>query len=203
MSLFLALPGALAYGFADFAGGLATRRAPVLLVTAVVQLAGLVALLAVVPLAGGTPSWQAMGWGVLAAAGGTGGLLLYLRALAVGPMGLVAPLSAVVGAGLPLMVGLVGGERLGPVTLVAIGRKVPRTSSGASGFRSHMSSWDGPPDRNRMMTDFASPPRAGPEAGAAAVRWRRSRWGRVSPPSPMAPTRRWPCIVDMRPRYPN
>jgi drug/metabolite transporter (DMT)-like permease len=36
-------------------------------------------------------------------------------------MGVVAPLSAVVGAGLPLLVGLLSGERLGPVTLVAIG----------------------------------------------------------------------------------
>src|SRR6476661_8916603 len=121
MSLFFALPGAIAYGFADFAGGLATRRAPVVLVTAVVQLAGLVALLPAVPLAGGALSWAAVGWGVLAAAAGTGGLLLYLRALAVGPMGVVAPLSAVVGAGLPLLIGLVSGERLGPITLVAIG----------------------------------------------------------------------------------
>ncbi len=121
MSLFFALPGALAYGLADFAGGMATRRAPVFLVTATVQLAGLVALVLAMPLAGGTPSWAAVGWGVLAAAGGTGGLLLYLRALAVGPMGVVAPLSAVVGAGLPLLIGLVDGERLGPVSLVAIG----------------------------------------------------------------------------------
>lgn len=121
MSLYFALPGALAYGLADFAGGMATRRAPVFLVTAAVQVAGLVALLPAVPLAGGTLSWAAVGWGVLAAAGGTGGLLLYLRALAVGPMGVVAPLSAVVGAGLPLLVGLLGGERLGPITLVAIG----------------------------------------------------------------------------------
>ncbi len=121
MSLLFALPGALAYGIADFAGGLATRRAPVILVTAFMQLAGLVALLPVVPLAGGSLTAGAVAWGVLAAAGGTVGLLLYLRALAVGPMGVVAPLSAVVGAGLPLLVGLVTGERLGPVTLVAIG----------------------------------------------------------------------------------
>ena len=137
MSLFFALPGALAYGFADFAGGLATRRAPVFVVTAIVQLAGLVALLPAVLIAGGTPSWAAVGWGVLAAAGGTGGLLLYLRALAVGPMGVVAPLSAVVGAGLPLLVGLVGGERLGPITLVAIGIAlvaiVMATAGGAPG----------------------------------------------------------------------
>ncbi len=137
MSLFFALPGALAYGIADFAGGLATRRAPVVLVTAFVQLAGLVVLLPMVPLAGGSPSPAAFAWGALAAAGGTVGLLLYLRALALGPMGVVAPLSAVVGAGLPLLVGVVAGERLGPVTLVAIGIAlvaiVLATAGGAAG----------------------------------------------------------------------
>jgi len=46
---------------------------------------------------------------------------VYLRALAVGPMGVVAPLSAVISAGLPLAAGLVGGERLGPVGVVAVG----------------------------------------------------------------------------------
>jgi drug/metabolite transporter (DMT)-like permease len=120
MSLMFALPGAFAYGVADFAGGTAARRAPVFLVTAVVQLAGLVVLVPVVVLAGGSPSVAAFAWGALAAVGGTIGLLLYLRALAVGPMGVVAPLSAVVGAGLPLVVGLVTGERLGVVTVVAI-----------------------------------------------------------------------------------
>jgi drug/metabolite transporter (DMT)-like permease len=120
MSLMFALPGALAYGIADFAGGTATRRAPVLLVTAVVQLAGLVVLVPVALLAGGTPSVAAVVWGVVAAVGGTIGLLVYLRALAVGPMGVVAPLSAVVGAGLPLLVGLLTGERLGVVSIVAI-----------------------------------------------------------------------------------
>ncbi len=120
MSLMFALPGALAYGIADFAGGTATRRAPVLLVTAVVQLAGLVVLVPVTLLAGGSPSAGAVVWGVVAAVGGTVGLLVYLRALAVGPMGVVAPLSAVVGAGLPLLVGLLTGERLGVMSIVAI-----------------------------------------------------------------------------------
>ena len=120
VTLPFAVPGALAYGLADFAGGLAARRGPVLVVTAVVQLAGLVVLLPIVPLVGGRPSVAALGFGVLAGVAGAGGLLLYLRALAVGPMGVVAPLSAVVGAGLPLVVGVLGGERLGPVTLLAI-----------------------------------------------------------------------------------
>jgi drug/metabolite transporter (DMT)-like permease len=121
VSLALALLGAIAYGGADFAGGLATRRAPVVLVTAAVQLAGFVVLLPIVPLAGGSPSAAAVGWGLGAAAAGTGGLLLYLRALAVGPMGVVAPLSAVVTAGLPLAVGLLRGERLSSFAVVAIG----------------------------------------------------------------------------------
>ncbi len=120
MSVPVALPAALAYGVADFAGGLAARRAPVLVVTAVAQAAGLLSLLPAVWLLPGRPSAAAFGIGVLAGIAGTGGLLLYLRALAVGPMGLVAPLSAVVGAGLPLVVGLLGGERLGAVTVLAI-----------------------------------------------------------------------------------
>ncbi|GAA1246842.1 DMT family transporter [Pseudonocardia aurantiaca] len=120
MSVPVALPAALAYGVADFTGGLAARRAPVLVVTAAAQATGLVSLVPVVWLVTGTPSAAAFGYGALAGIAGAAGLLLYLRALAVGPMGVVAPLSAVVGAGLPLAVGLAGGERLGPVTVLAI-----------------------------------------------------------------------------------
>jgi drug/metabolite transporter (DMT)-like permease len=115
-----ALPGALAYGVADFAGGLAARRAPVLVVTAVAQASGLVMLVPAFWLVPGSPSAAALGFGAAAGIAGVTGLLLYLRALAVGPVGVVAPLSAVVGAGLPLVVGVLGGERLGPVTLLAI-----------------------------------------------------------------------------------
>jgi drug/metabolite transporter (DMT)-like permease len=120
MSVPIALPTALTYGIADFAGGLAAKRAPVLAVTAVVQFAGLVVLLPVMWLLPGRPSVAAFGIGALAGISGAIGLLLYLRALALGPMGVVAPLSAVVGAGLPLVVGLLTGERLGPLTVVAI-----------------------------------------------------------------------------------
>ncbi|GAA5138553.1 DMT family transporter [Pseudonocardia adelaidensis] len=116
-----ALPSAVTYGIADFSGGLAARRAPVLVVTVVAQAAGLLSLLLVIGVVAGRPSAAAFGFGVLAGIAGAGGLLLYLRALAVGPMGVVAPLSAVIGAGLPLAVGLVGGERLGPVGVFAVG----------------------------------------------------------------------------------
>lgn len=120
MSAPVALPAALSFGLADFAGGLAARRAPVLVVTLVAQFAGLLTLLPAVWLLPGHPSAPAFGIGALAGIAGTSGLLLYFRALSVGPMGVVAPLSAVVGAGLPLVVGVLSGEHLGVVTVLAI-----------------------------------------------------------------------------------
>lgn len=120
MSVPAALPSAIAYGIGDFAGGLAARRAPVLTVTLVAQAAGLLTLLPALWLLPGRPSGAAVGLGALAGIAGAAGLLLYFRGLAVGPMGVVAPLSAVVGAGLPLAVGLLAGERLGVVAVVAV-----------------------------------------------------------------------------------
>jgi drug/metabolite transporter (DMT)-like permease len=120
MSLPFALPSAVTYGVADFTGGLAARRAPLLVVTVVAQGAGLLSLLLAVGLVAGQPSGAALGLGAFAGLVGVSGLLLYLKALAVGPMGVVAPLSAVISAGLPLAVGLLGGERLGPVAVLAV-----------------------------------------------------------------------------------
>lgn len=120
MSVPAALPSAIFYGVGDFTGGLAARRAPVLTVTFVSQVAGLVLLLPATALLSGAPSAAAIGFGVLGGLAGATGVLLYFRGLAVGPMGVVAPLSAVVGAGLPLAVGLMRGERPGALAGVAI-----------------------------------------------------------------------------------
>src|SRR5690606_33315940 len=115
MSLPFALPSAVTYGIADFAGGLAARRAPVLVVTVVAQAAGLLGLLLVIGLVPGRPSAAAFGMGVLAGLAGASGLLVYLGALAVGPVGVVAPLPAVVGARPPPPGGWLRGRPLGPV----------------------------------------------------------------------------------------
>jgi len=120
MSVPFALSSAAAYGAGDFAGGLAARRTPVLTVTAVAQAAGLVALLPAALLVPGHVSPAAVGIGAVAGVSGMAGLLLYMRGLATGPMGLVAPLSSVVGAGLPLVAGVVGGERPGGIAWLAL-----------------------------------------------------------------------------------
>ncbi|MGI5126033.1 EamA family transporter [Pseudonocardia sp. CA-107938] len=121
MSVPLALPSALAYGIADFTGGLAARRTPVIVVTVIAQLAGFVTLIPALFLVPAPPTVAALLCGLLVSAAGTAGVMLYLRGLAVGPMGLVAPLSAVVGAGLPLAVGVVNGERPGQLAWLAVG----------------------------------------------------------------------------------
>lgn len=135
MSVPFALPSALAYGVADFAGGLATRRAPVVPVTAGAQAVGMLALLPAMMLLPGRPSAGALGFGALAGVAGAGGLLLYLKGLAVGPMGVVAPLSAVVGAGLPLLVGLVRGERPGPATVLGLAVALAAIALATTGTR--------------------------------------------------------------------
>jgi drug/metabolite transporter (DMT)-like permease len=143
MSVPLALSSAAAYGAGDFAGGLAARRTPVLTVTAVAQVAGLVALLPVVLLVPGHVSVAALGIGGLAGMAGMAGLLLYMRGLAVGPMGLVAPLSSVVGAGLPLVVGVLGGERPGSVAWLALGVALVAIGLASAGSRGNAAAGTG------------------------------------------------------------
>lgn len=118
MAVLFALPAAVGFGVADFAGGLATRRAScTLTVVAVAQVAGAAVLVPALTLLPGGPSMAAAGVGALAGLAGSVGLLMYFRGLARGPMGVVAPLSALASAGLPLTVGILAGERLGPAAV--------------------------------------------------------------------------------------
>jgi len=123
----LALVAALAYGTADFYGGLAARRLPA---AAVVLRSNTLAfpclLLANLAVAGTWTAHDAVAGG-LAGIGSTVGLLLLFRALAEGTMSIVAPITAVLAAVMPVTVGLGTGERPPllaltglPVALVAV-----------------------------------------------------------------------------------
>ncbi len=120
MAALLAIASATTFGFADFLGGLASRRTHVLVVAALSQFAGLAVLAVVLPLSGVAPTAAAMWWGAAAGVAGAGGLVFYFRALAIGPMGVTAPVAAVVGAALPIGVGVAMGERPGPMAVVGI-----------------------------------------------------------------------------------
>lgn len=112
MAALLALLSAAAYGSGDFLGGLAARRLPaaaVTLRTAVIGWFGLAVVTLLVPaerVVGADLAWGAVG-GV---AGAVGILALY-SGLAQGPMSVVAPITAVLSAVVPVLFGLVSGER--------------------------------------------------------------------------------------------
>ena len=109
--ILLALTASLAWGAADFGAGFGARRVAVAVVLLVSQAAGL-ALVGIAVLADGAtrPSWQHLAWGAFAGVVGVAGLGSFYRALAVGTMGIVGPISAA-GAVVPVAYGLARGER--------------------------------------------------------------------------------------------
>jgi drug/metabolite transporter (DMT)-like permease len=121
MAAVLALASAVLWGAADFAGGVASRRASARGVVAISQGAGLVVVVALLPVLGGTPRAADLGWGAAAGLAGVLGLVLFYEALARGSMSVVAPVTALCAAAVPVLVGLALGERLAPVTAAGIG----------------------------------------------------------------------------------
>ncbi len=91
----LALLGASFWGIGDFLGGLASRRAHVLTVLVLSQAVGLLGAATWVLVAGeGRPSVTALGPAAVAGAAGAIGLAALYRGMAIGAMGIVAPISA-------------------------------------------------------------------------------------------------------------
>jgi drug/metabolite transporter (DMT)-like permease len=122
LTVVIGLGSALVYGAADFLGGLAAKRTSAILVTAIAALVGLV-LFAVVglPVIGGTWSPEAVILGALSGISGAVAIGLLYACLAIGPMSILSPLTAVVSAVVPLTIGLIGGERLSTLGYVALG----------------------------------------------------------------------------------
>ena len=109
----LALVAAVGYGVSDFVGGIASRRVAALRVVIVSYPLSVVIVALAPPLFGGSAGPAALGWGV--ASGVASGLAVwwFYRALAAGPMAVVSPLTAVLVAGIPVIVGVAIGERPG------------------------------------------------------------------------------------------
>lgn len=111
MPALLALAAACTFGVADFLGGLATRRGAVVAVTLITNVAGAALAVLLVVLVDGRSGGAAIGWGAVAGVAGLVGLVLLYEGLASGPNRLVSPLSAVVAASVPVVVGIALGDR--------------------------------------------------------------------------------------------
>lgn len=113
MTALLAILSSLMWGVSDFVGGLASRRIDVVRVAALSIPIGVLPLIPLVFLLPGSVSAQVVWIGLVAGVAGVGGIALLYYVLAIGPMGVMSPLVAVVSAVLPVCVGLVRGERPG------------------------------------------------------------------------------------------
>lgn len=101
-----ALAATFAWGMSDFVGGYASRKANAFLLTTVTHLSGTVLMLLLALAFHSTfPAKQNLQWAVGAGLFGGFALAVFYRALSAGNMGLTAPVSAVLGAGIPTIFG--------------------------------------------------------------------------------------------------
>lgn len=121
LTVIVGLATAFVYGAADFLGGLAAKRTSAVLATAISAVFGLIGVTVIgLPLIGGVWSDAAVQLGILSGVLGALAIGLLYACLAIGPMSILSPLTAVVSAVVPLVAGLVRGEQLGPLGFVAL-----------------------------------------------------------------------------------
>ena len=141
MASMFALIAAVTYGAADFLGGIATRRATMIGAVLVTQGSGLVFLLLATPmLPDAHVAREDLLFGAVAGVTGSVGVGLLYLALAIGPMSVVAPVTAVCAAIVPLVIGLLLGERPHPLAgagvllaLIAVGLLSQTDTTGPQG----------------------------------------------------------------------
>jgi drug/metabolite transporter (DMT)-like permease len=139
-ALLLALASSLAYGAADFLGGLAARGAHVLRVVAIAAPASLLVELVLWPAIGARFDSGAVAWGAASGLASAAAFALLYRTLAIGPMSVLSPVTALVSAALPVSVGLISGEHLGAVaaggmTLALAATVIVSGGTGTRGLR--------------------------------------------------------------------
>lgn len=126
MAILLAVLASAMVGGADFAGGLTARRAPAVSVVVTSHLSGLAFVLVAAALAGADgPVAADLGWGAAAGVAGALGLVLLYHALATTRIAVAAPAAALTGAIVPVVFGVLAGERPQPLAWAGVGLALP------------------------------------------------------------------------------
>lgn len=120
LTVILGLTTSLVYGFADFFGAIASRKLSSVLVTAVAGIVGFFFLLTMIPFFGATFSQQAVIAGIAAGVASAVGITALYASLAIGPISIISPFGAVLGALVPLTFGFFIGDRFGPLGWLAL-----------------------------------------------------------------------------------
>lgn len=106
MSATYGLAAAASWGAGDFFGGFASKRTGLFSVVIGSQMAGVLMLAVAAVVSGDTvPTLANVTWAAVAGLCGAVGLLALYRALAIGRMGLAAPVSGVLSAAVPVLAG--------------------------------------------------------------------------------------------------
>lgn len=121
VGVLLALLSAIVYGCADYGGGRASRRASAATVTVTSQLAGLALIVALAPIVPHGPiTTRMLLAGFIGGFAGGGGVMLFYHSLATGTMSIVSPVTATCAAAVPIIGGLLFGERPGRLALLGL-----------------------------------------------------------------------------------
>jgi len=138
VQILLAGLSALMYGAGDFCGGLAARKMPVFTVLLFSQLVGLlIAVAAALAFRQPLPDLPNLLWGAAAGVCGAAGLAALYQALATTLVAIASPVAAVTGAAIPVILGLVIGERPSGLAWVGIALAVPAIVLLAAGPAEH------------------------------------------------------------------
>ncbi len=125
MAVILALLSAIAFGLSDFVGGLVSRQVPAWSVAVVVQASSAVSTALLALFVGGDPTTGDVAWALLAGVGSGAGVGFLFRGFSTGRMSVVAPLSAVGAAVLPVLIGFALGERPSALATLAMAAALP------------------------------------------------------------------------------
>lgn len=134
-----ALAATFAWGMSDFIGGYASRKANAFLLTTVTHFSGTTVMIILAFVFHSTfPAKQNLQWAVAAGLFGGFALAVFYRALSTGNMGLTAPVSAVLGAGIPTIFGFFtqgfpGLHQIAGFVLAGVGIWLISRSEGRSG----------------------------------------------------------------------
>jgi drug/metabolite transporter (DMT)-like permease len=125
VAIVLSLISALAYGISDFLGGIFAKRSSPWQVAVVGQMSSTFFSLIAASIVAGSPTGHDLTFGALAGLGGGFGVVFLYRGLSTARMGVVAPLSAIGTALIPVVVGLVTGDRPSIMAMLGVAFAFP------------------------------------------------------------------------------
>jgi len=121
MAIAFAFVSAVLYGVSDYIGGRASRRSPATLVALMAELFVFALCIVIVPLIESDgPTSRAIWWGMAAGVATSVGVVGLYVALARGNMTVVAPVTGLVAAIVPVVVGIASGDRPSALAVAGI-----------------------------------------------------------------------------------